>query len=64
MKQLDGRAVVMKLVVDGVQRVGPPIVIRHHEEPVSAVAQVEVVETPTEQLPVASDSPGPEAASE
>jgi hypothetical protein len=32
MKQMDGRAVVMKLVVDGVQRVGPAVVITH--EPV------------------------------
>jgi hypothetical protein len=29
LKQLDGQPVVMKLVEDGVHRVGPPIVIEH-----------------------------------
>jgi hypothetical protein len=39
MKQLEGRAVVMKLVVDGMQRVGPAILIRHEQEvPTSASA--------------------------
>jgi hypothetical protein len=39
MKQLDGRPVVMKLVEDGVQRVTPPITIRHEPlPPVSAEA--------------------------
>jgi hypothetical protein len=30
MKQLDGRQVVMKLVTDGVQRVGPPLRVPAH----------------------------------
>ena len=29
MQQLEGRPVVMKLIEDGVQRVGPPVIIRH-----------------------------------
>ena len=29
MQQLDGKPVVMKLIEDGVQRVAPPILIRH-----------------------------------
>jgi hypothetical protein len=35
MKQPEGRPVVMKLVEDGVQRIGPPIVIEH--EPLEAM---------------------------
>ncbi|HEY2414548.1 MAG TPA: hypothetical protein VGI40_20040 [Pirellulaceae bacterium] len=54
MKQLDGRAVVMKLVVDGVQRVGPPIVIRHELD----VATVAITNSSTEADPVASSESG------
>src|SRR6476659_5424234 len=48
MKQMDGRAVVMKLVVDGVQRVGPAIVVRV-DEPASTPMPTEAVENGTEQ---------------
>lgn len=54
MKQLDGRAVVMKLVVDGVQRMGPPIVITHEVE----VATVAITNSATEADPVVSSESG------
>jgi hypothetical protein len=54
MKQLDGRGVVMKLVVDGVQRVGPPIVITHEVD----VATVATTHSSTEADPVASGKSG------
>jgi hypothetical protein len=63
MKQMDGRAVVMKLVADGVQRIGPPIVIRH-EEPASSPMPIEVVETPVERSPAVYDAPLPDPVSE
>jgi hypothetical protein len=50
MKQLDGRAVVMKLVVDGVQRIAPPVVIRHEVE----AATMATTHSSTEADPVAS----------
>jgi hypothetical protein len=63
MKQMEGRAVVMKLVVDGVQRVGPAIVIRH-EEPASSPVPTEAVETPAEQSSAVSDARVPDPVSE
>jgi hypothetical protein len=54
MKQMDGRAVAMKLVVDGVQRVGPPIVVRI-DEPASTPTPIEAAESPVEQPPTLSD---------
>jgi len=66
MKQLEGRPVVMKLVVDGVQRVGPPIMITHEpqtslelnvSESASTGVPSEAVEMRTEQSPASSDSP-------
>jgi len=63
MKQLEGRGVVMKLVVDGVQRVGPPIAIRVHE-PASTPLPAEAAEIPAEQPPVTSDVPLSEPISE
>jgi hypothetical protein len=45
MKQLDGRQVVMKLVTDGVQRVGPPLRV-----PAAAIESV------SEPIPVAIDA--------
>lgn len=38
MQQLDGQPVVMKLVEDGVQRIGPPVVIRHEMVKLAASA--------------------------
>ena len=51
MKQVDGQPVVMKLVEDGVQRVTPPITIRH--EPLAPVSvEVSAKATSSEPPPI------------
>jgi len=51
MKQVDGQPVVMKLVEDGVQRVTPPISIRHEPLPPVSVG-VSVEATSSEPPPI------------
>ena len=63
MKQMDGRMTPMKLVVDGVQRVGPPIVVPVDET--AGISQpIEAVDKPAEQATVMSDIPLSEPAAE
>lgn len=64
MKQLDGRPVVMKLVADGVQRVGPPIVISIPADAASDAEPKEAIETVTELVVPLSASPTDAAATE
>src|SRR5262245_20027976 len=59
MKQMVGRAVVMKLVVDGVQRVSPRVEIRVSSEPESTTVQTQESELPTDTS--TADSAGPPA---
>lgn len=47
MKQVDGRPVVMKLVEDGVQRLGRPVVIHHEAESELSAAQPPISDSPT-----------------
>lgn len=51
MKQVDGQPVVMKMVEDGVQRVTPPITIRHEPVPPPSV-EVSAEATSSEPPPM------------
>ena len=63
MQQLDGKPVVMTLVEDGVQRVAPPVTIRHEAAEVVPDLEIEVQEPGVSgQVPEIDPAPGESAS--
>ena len=58
MQQLEGRPIVMTLVEDGVQRIAPPVVIKH--APAEAVSSSASVQS-AEESGLAAESESPQS---